>query len=279
MFEPYKKLLTIGITAYNEEKYIKESVESCVEQAGTIIICDNASTDNTKTICEELAKKHPNIIYHRLENDLGRDYGFNYVLLETKTKYFMWCGPHDLLDKNYTSGMIHMLENSDAVGCFPSSRAITPEGEEIGIYDYWYHQDLISDSASRRVYSLIRNLHELGGLYGIFKTETIKKYPMGSGLGGDHPTLCNIAKEGKIIFYPRSIFNFRNTRINLTPEQIDAWRKSTPRTTEKGGTYQFMAEEQLKILKSCKARDLIDWVTKLNLTRKAKKKLKKRFGY
>lgn len=278
MYDPYKKLLTIGITAFNEAKYLEETIKSCVTQAGCVIVCDNASTDNSEEICRKLAAIYSNLTYIRLDKDLGKDHGFNLVLDYAKTKYFMWCGPHDVLGEAFSSNMIHMLENSEAVGCFPAGKSITITGEEIGIYDYWYSQDLTSDSASKRVYSLIKNLHDLTGFYGIFKTEIAQKYPIIAGIGSDHVFLCNIAKEGKIIFCPRSIFNWRQTKLGLShAEVVQTWQKQF-NSNQSGQDYKIMQMLQLEALQECKTKNPLEWILKINFVRKAKKKLRKRFG-
>src|SRR3989338_4183371 len=109
----YKELLTIGIPAYNEAKYIKQTIECCIDQAGCVVVSDNASTDNTQKICEELAQKYSNLVYIRQKENIGGSANFKYVADYAKTKYFMWHGGHDFLDHDYTKNMLHMLENSE----------------------------------------------------------------------------------------------------------------------------------------------------------------------
>jgi hypothetical protein len=217
-----------------------------------------------------------------LEKDLGQTFGYNLPLSKAETKYFMRLGPHDLLDKNYTSPMIHMLENSDAVGSYPASRTIEIDGGQVGVYDCWYATRLTSDSASERVYALIAHLHEVSAFYGIYKTEIIKKYPLPEIIGNDHILLCQMASCGKLIFSPRSIFNWRQTKPPLNHEDsLKIWHKAIANGNNKSidTSLKAMCQAQLQVLKQCKSRDLIDYVKKLWLVRKAKKKLKKRFGY
>lgn len=281
MYEKYKQLLTIGITAFNEGRYIRETIESCVNQAGTILICDNASNDNTQEICEQLAKKYSNIKYFRTEKDFGKNYGYMYVLNNAKTKYFMWCGPHDLINADYSSNMIHMLENSDAVGCYPKCRSFTIEGETIGIYEYWYSQDLISPSSLQRVYSLIKNLHNVGMFYGIFKTEIAKKYGMTSGVATDHSYLCNMASEGKLIYCPEAIFSWRETKLGLDHKELMKTWVQTLDTSDQpslNNAYKISKSGQLLALKNCNARNIAEILFKPYLIYKAKRKLNKRFG-
>ncbi len=278
----YKELLTIGIPAYNEERYIRQTIESCINQAGQVIVSDNASTDDTAKICQELAQKHPNLLYIRQEKNIGGSANFKACLDSAKTKYFMWHGAHDYLDDNYTKHMLHALENSDAVGCWPASRAIDSDGEEIGIFDCWFADRLVSDVPVERVYTLIAHLHECVGLFGIYRTE-IAKISQHSGhyiIGGDHVFLCEMAKRGRILNCHRSIYNWRQTKLEFSDEEHrKAWENSLGNSKNiTKNSREEMKNRQLNILKSAPARGgIFGLIKKAKLVYKARKKLKKRF--
>ena len=62
---PQNKLVSILIPVYNREKAIITAVECAVNQTypNIEVVCvDNASTDNTWTVLQELKHKYPNII-------------------------------------------------------------------------------------------------------------------------------------------------------------------------------------------------------------------------
>lgn len=275
----YKGLLTIGIPAYNEAKYIQKTIESCINQAGCVVISDNASTDDTQKICEELAQKYSNLIYIRQEKNIGGTENFNFVLNQAKTKYFMWMGGHDTIDDGYSKHMMHMLENTDSSGCYPVSRHIDREDVEIGIYDCWYADRLSSDYPLQRIYALIAHLHEVSFLFGIYRTEIAQKYPMKPMLGNDHVFVCNMALEGKLIYSPRSIYNWRQTKIELSEaENVAAWQKSLGNDKTKiEPSRKEMQQDQVDILKKASSRGYSVF-SKILLVRKARKKLRKRFG-
>ena len=53
-------LVTIGLPVYNGESYLRQAIESILEQTHhnlELIISDNASTDGTAAICEEFANQ------------------------------------------------------------------------------------------------------------------------------------------------------------------------------------------------------------------------------
>jgi glycosyltransferase involved in cell wall biosynthesis len=275
----YKELITIGIPAFNEEKYIRKTIESCINQAACVIVSDNASTDNTQKICEELAQKYPNLQYVRQPRNIGGTNNFNFVLNAAKTKYFMWMGGHDFIDEAYTQNAIHMLECSDASGCYPTARYVDNDDEVIGMFDCWFSERLVSDYASTRVYTLISHLHEVSGLFGVFHTKLAQQYPLKAMLGNDHVFLCNMALRGRLVSSPRSIYNWRQTKMHLSREEnIKVWEKSLgDKENEVKPSCKDMQKEQVEILKKAGLRGY-GFFSKLRLISKAKKKLKKRFG-
>lgn len=66
-----KPIISICIPSYNREKYLKECLDSIINQEEfnqkdiEIIISDNASPDRTKQLVETYQKKYKSIIYHR----------------------------------------------------------------------------------------------------------------------------------------------------------------------------------------------------------------------
>ena len=56
--------LSVALCTYNGEKYIKEQIDSILNQTlkiDEIVICDDRSTDSTISILEEYAIHNPNI--------------------------------------------------------------------------------------------------------------------------------------------------------------------------------------------------------------------------
>lgn len=64
--------VTIFMNAYNAEKYLEETLQSVLAQtepAWEMVLCDNASTDNTGAICEQYAKQDKRIrVFHNKVN-------------------------------------------------------------------------------------------------------------------------------------------------------------------------------------------------------------------
>ena len=84
-------LVSIGMPLYNEEKFLRQSLESLTSQDYAnieIIISDNHSTDGTQLICDEFTSRFKFISYNRFSVNKGIIKNFNYVLQHAKGKYF-----------------------------------------------------------------------------------------------------------------------------------------------------------------------------------------------
>lgn len=92
--------VSIGMPVYNGAKYIKEAIESILNQTFTdfeLIISDNASTDNTKEICNKYGEQDKRIRYIRKAENIGAIENFKYVLENANGEYFMWHAHDDKL--------------------------------------------------------------------------------------------------------------------------------------------------------------------------------------
>jgi len=90
--------VSIGMPVYNGAVYIREALDSLLVQSFEnfeLIISDNASTDDTQSICEEYVRSDPRIRYVRQKKNLGAAKNFHYVLDLAKSDYFMWAAADD----------------------------------------------------------------------------------------------------------------------------------------------------------------------------------------
>ena len=112
--------LSIGLPVYNGEKFIRKCLDSILAQTFSnfeIIISDNASTDDTQTICQEYSKKDKRIRYIRQENNIGLLPNFNFVLDQAKNEFFMWIGVDDYMLSTYVKKNLEILtSNPNVVG-------------------------------------------------------------------------------------------------------------------------------------------------------------------
>lgn len=100
--------INVVIPSYNYGNFLKDSVYSVIKQKYSeirVIIVDDGSKDNTKEVCEELAKKDNCIIYIHQQNSgvsMAGNTGIEYVLKNRNGfEYIAFLDADDLWRKDF----------------------------------------------------------------------------------------------------------------------------------------------------------------------------------
>ena len=91
-------MISIAMATYNGEKNIKEQIESILNQTlkeFELIICDDASTDNTVPILTSFAEKDKRIKILKNEQNLGFKKNFEKILFHCTGEYIAFCDQDD----------------------------------------------------------------------------------------------------------------------------------------------------------------------------------------
>ncbi|OAI50970.1 hypothetical protein AYO44_05265 [Planctomycetaceae bacterium SCGC AG-212-F19] len=106
--------VSIGMPVFNEEDYVADALDSLLGQSFgdfELIVSDNGSTDRTRQICEEYARKDRRIRYFRQQRNRGATYNFNFVFEESKADYFMWAACDDRWSSDCLNEYVESLES------------------------------------------------------------------------------------------------------------------------------------------------------------------------
>jgi glycosyltransferase involved in cell wall biosynthesis len=114
-----ESLVSIHVLAYNHGNFIKEALYSILDQITDfdfdVLVCDDASTDNTSEIVENIKKEHLNghrIQYFRHNTNIGMINNAIFVTEKTKTKYIAICEADDYWTDNLKlQKQVDFLEN------------------------------------------------------------------------------------------------------------------------------------------------------------------------
>lgn len=118
-------LVSVCCITYNQEKFVKEALDSFVMQETDfpfeVIISDDNSTDDTRKIITEYAKKYPDIIkpvFHK--KNLGSLPNYLDNFLRARSKYVAMCEGDDYwTDPKKLQKQVDFMEaNPDTVVCF-----------------------------------------------------------------------------------------------------------------------------------------------------------------
>ncbi len=125
-------LVSIGLPAYNGEKTIRLSIESLLAQDYPnfeLIICDDASTDQTPEICKDYAGQDQRIRFYRNEKNLGMYANWMRLMDLSGGKYFMWSANDDLRKPAFVSSMVEELERYPQAGVAMSATELVLEDQ------------------------------------------------------------------------------------------------------------------------------------------------------
>jgi len=130
--------LSIFVVTYNQERYIRQCLESIVAQKVDfdyeVIIGDDCSTDGTGAICDEFAAKYPQIkVYHHSEN-LGLLKNWEFVMNKCKGEYIALIEGDDLwIDEHKLQRQVDWLDaHPDYTLTFTRAEILYENGAEIG---------------------------------------------------------------------------------------------------------------------------------------------------
>ncbi|MBL7051137.1 glycosyltransferase [Candidatus Woesearchaeota archaeon] len=103
IFTKRKKLISLIMPVYNNEKYIEEAIQSVMNQTYSnweLIIVDDGSTDKSGELAKSYTEKDDRIRFHKSEINLGIPKTRNIALRLSKGEYIGHIDSDDKLDEN-----------------------------------------------------------------------------------------------------------------------------------------------------------------------------------
>jgi glycosyltransferase involved in cell wall biosynthesis len=226
--------VTIGLPVYNGAKYLKPAIDSVLNQTRSdfvLHISDNASTDETREICNAYQAMDARIKYFRHQENIGPVANFSWLLDQAQTQYFMWLAHDDRIEATFLEQAISALErNQNAVLVFSDYSIRNLETlEETAVFV----APAVDDSAFVRcVKQLMRPCPSM--IYGMQRTSVAKSIPLHPFDFADlHYVVCT-AMVGKIVKLdkPHYTAGVKGMRIpySLSGGKIKRWPFITEQT-------------------------------------------------
>lgn len=170
--------VTVGLPVYNGAATLRRAVESILHQthsADLIHISDNGSIDATGEIGRALAAEHSSVSYTRHSVNLGPSPNFRFLLLQSKTPYFMWLAADDRLEPTYLERMLEVLEGDPSVvTCVSQVLFVRPDGSsQLAGGTYPLQADTVTNLAA-----YLSNPTDNARVYGLHRTDALRRaYP------------------------------------------------------------------------------------------------------
>jgi glycosyltransferase involved in cell wall biosynthesis len=205
--------VTVGLPVYNGEDYLEQAIQSILKQTFgdfELIISDNASTDRTQDICEQLARIDPRIRYVRLDTNCGAARNYQRVFHLSRSPYFKWAAHDDVCLPGFLKACLDGFDDGPAsvVLVYPRSSIIDASGvvtrvddESIGCSSRYPHI---------RALKVIRNVNLGWAQFGLHRAEVLRRTRLiDSFIGSDYVLLAELAMLGLLREIPDVLFQRR----------------------------------------------------------------------
>ena len=202
--------VTVYITNYNYENYIEQSIESVLSQSDVdfeLLIIDDGSTDNSKSIIERYRDRpEVQIIYQK---NKGLNITNNIALRLAQGKYIMRLDADDYLEQDALASMANILDERDDMGLvFPDYYIVDAKGQRLEHIKRHNFDSEVSlfDVPAHGACTLIRtdNLKALGGYN--------ENYTCQDG----YELWIKFISQYKVTNISKPLFNYRRHGSNLT---------------------------------------------------------------
>ena len=170
--------VSIGLPVYNGERYLRECVDSILDQTFRdfeLILSDNASTDATAAICEAYATRDSRVRYHRNEQNLGACWNFNRCVELARGEYFRWAAHDDLIAPECLARCVEALDRDPSVVVSHSDvRIIDEDGRPI--FDYTFEAEHAAGAdPARRFADLLQEDRLCFEMFGLYRTAVLRQ--------------------------------------------------------------------------------------------------------
>jgi len=210
-------MVSIGMPVYNGEQFIREAVDSLLSQTMPdfeLLISDNASTDGTRAICEDYARRDPRVRYIRQAKNLGAVANWNFVAEKATGTYFKWASANDYCAKEMLSHCVQALEaDPSLVLAYGKTMIIDDAGAQQG--EYLHDPEILHLRPSQRFIRTRNDLAMNNAQSGLIRLSALRKtrgdrsYP-----GGDMVLMAELALLGGIRRLPVCLLYRRMDRLS-----------------------------------------------------------------
>jgi glycosyltransferase involved in cell wall biosynthesis len=129
-----RPLISIVLPVSNGERYLRQSIESCLGQSYDsleLILVDDGSTDSTPAILEEYLKKDRRVCVVSHGNKRGLPQALNSGFSAAAGQYLTWTSDDNYYRRNAMARMLEVLENNPGIDVVHSDYCIVDSQDRI----------------------------------------------------------------------------------------------------------------------------------------------------
>ncbi|MEB3181782.1 MAG: glycosyltransferase [Nostocaceae cyanobacterium] len=232
--------VSIGLPVYNGAKYISEAIESILNQTYTdfeLIICDNASTDETSEICQQYALSDNRVRYYRNPTNLGAIQNSNLVFELSRGEYFKWSAHDDMIAPTYLARCVEIMDTDPSVVlCHSQTVLIDAEGKEFAfdpvencyvdgfgnLYRPDTHREVENWYPHETYAEVLMQTRWCWKIFGLMRTEELRNtWLLELFYGTDKVLLAEMSLKGRFVEIPEPLFfNRRHSQQSFSLSSV-----------------------------------------------------------
>lgn len=245
-----KPFISVIIPSYNRAAVLERAIYSVLRQSYTdfeLIVVDDGSTDNTKTLVHDIMKSHKQVYYYHTDN-LGVSAARNHGARQASGQWLAFLDSDDEWFSNKLESQMEVLNQNPSATLIHTEEVWHRNGQQIDVpLKYKKQQGDLFEKATQHCVigpsTVLLNtdtFHELGGFDESF--ELCEDYELWLRWTAEHPVyLC---KEPMIIKYD-------GAEDQLSKKgQLDYWRIKALvkflKTKSTASKYKLLAKTELK---------------------------------
>lgn len=196
-------LVSVCIPTYNRAKKLERAVYALVGGSYKnleIIISDNASSDETQSVCSALSTSDSRVKYFRHAENQGPTKNFEFARDQAAGKYFLWHGDDDYLDHDYIRTCVDELEREPSL-MLASGLAAYHNGDNA----LTHYGNVIQSDSNSALFRVLKYLWLVGDnsiFCGAYRVDRVRDNRMPNCLAGDWVWMGGVLLRGKAKVFP-----------------------------------------------------------------------------
>jgi glycosyltransferase involved in cell wall biosynthesis len=193
-----------------------------------LVVSDNASTDGTQQICEDLARSDKRVRYSRNEVDEGAAANFNKVFELSSGKYFKWLGHDDFLEPVAMERALEVIESRpDASVVHWLERMTDDNGTVLREYDSTQGFQIDAETSGARFRQMLLWRHNgFAGdpVFGLMRRHALEATRLqGKGINPNYLLLQELSLTGKFLTIPEVLAERIYNDVRVTASDMIRW--------------------------------------------------------
>jgi glycosyltransferase involved in cell wall biosynthesis len=202
----------VGMPVYNGADFIASAIESILDQTFEdfeLLICDNASVDDTEEICRTYERKDERVRYVRNRWNIGGGPNANRVMELSRGEFFKLMNHDDVCHPRLLEQCVKTLEERpDAVGAFPMTIDIDENAHPVR--EFAPRPDFASPDPIIRCWEGLRSGEEPMAHFSVLRADVLAKTGlMPSVPSADRVLMAELAMHGPLVEVPEQLFFHR----------------------------------------------------------------------